>query len=366
MMHVPEPTRRGGSGPAGARGGGTLAPVQAPTTPRAITAGAFPAVRPRRLRRTPGIRRLVREVAPRPSQLVLPMFAVGGSGTRIPVDALPGVARVSPDLLVDDARAAHRAGIGGVLLFGVTDRKDPEGSGAYADGGVVQQAVRALRAELPDLVVITDVCLCAYTDHGHCGMLDDHGHVHNDASLEVLARTAVSHADAGADVVAPSDMMDGRVAAIRAALDDAGHEGVAIMSYSAKYASAFYGPFREAAGSAPGQGDRRGYQMDPANAREAVREVRQDQAEGADMVMVKPAATCLDVISAVRGATDLPVVAYHVSGEYAMLKAAAERGWLDERRATIETLTAIARAGADIVITYAAVDAARWIREGER
>jgi len=294
------------------------------------------------------------------------MFAVEGTGIRQPVDALPGVSRLSPDLLVEDARIAHEAGIGGVLLFGVTDQKDPLASSAHADDGVVQQAVRALKAALPDLVVITDVCLCAYTDHGHCGVLDHDGEVANDASLEVLARTAVSHADAGADIVAPSDMMDGRVAAIRRGLDDAGHEGVAIMSYSAKYASAFYGPFREAAGSAPGHGDRRGYQMDPPNAREAVREVREDEVEGADMVMVKPAATYLDVISAVRAATDLPVAAYHVSGEYSMLKAAAERGWLDERRAMLETLTAIVRAGADIVITYAAVDAARWIREEDQ
>jgi porphobilinogen synthase len=340
--------------------------VQVPTTQAGVASGTFPAVRHRRLRRTEGIRRLVREAVPRPSQLVLPMFAVEGTGIRQPVDALPGVSRLSPDLLVEDARIAHEAGIGGVLLFGVTDQKDPLASSAHADDGVVQQAVRALKAALPDLVVITDVCLCAYTDHGHCGVLDHDGEVANDASLEVLARTAVSHADAGADIVAPSDMMDGRVAAIRQGLDDAGHEGVAIMSYSAKYASAFYGPFREAAGSAPGHGDRRGYQMDPPNAREAVREVREDEVEGADMVMVKPAATYLDVISAVRAATDLPVAAYHVSGEYSMLKAAAERGWLDERRAMLETLTAIVRAGADIVITYAAVDAARWIREEDQ
>jgi len=340
--------------------------VQAPITHAGITTGGFPAVRHRRLRRTDGIRRLVREVVPRPSQLVLPMFAVEGIGVRQPVDALPGVARLSPDLLVEQARIARAAGIGGVLLFGVTDHKDPLATSAHADDGVVQQAVRALKQSLPDLVVITDVCLCAYTDHGHCGLLDAHGEVANDPSLEVLARTAVSHADAGADIVAPSDMMDGRVAAIRDGLDDAGHGDVAIMAYSAKYASAFYGPFREAAGSAPGHGDRRGYQMDPPNAREAVREVLADQAEGADMVMVKPAATYLDVIRQVRAATDLPVAAYHVSGEYAMVKAAAQRGWLDERRAMLETVASIARAGADIVITYAAVDAARWIREEDQ
>lgn len=304
----------------------------------------------------------MREVVPRPSQFVLPFFAVAGSGVRQPVDALPGVARLSPDLLVEEARAAHEAGVGGVLLFGVTDEKDPLGSSAHAEDGVVQQAVRALRAEIPDLVIITDVCLCAYTDHGHCGVLVD-GEVANDPSLEIIAHTAVSHARAGADIVAPSDMMDGRVGAIRTALDAAGHDETAIMSYAAKYASAFYGPFREAAGSAPGHGDRRGYQMDPPNLHEAVREVLADEAEGADMVMVKPAATYMDVIREVRGVTRLPLAAYHVSGEYSMIKAAAERGWLDERRAMLETLTAIVRAGADIVITYAAADAARWITE---
>lgn len=304
----------------------------------------------------------MREVVPRPSQFVLPFFAVAGSGVRQPVDALPGVARLSPDLLVEEARAAHEAGVGGVLLFGVTDEKDPLGSSAHAEDGVVQQAIRALRAEIPDLVIITDVCLCAYTDHGHCGVLVD-GEVANDPSLEIIAHTAVSHARAGADIVAPSDMMDGRVGAIRTALDAAGHGETAIMSYAAKYASAFYGPFREAAGSAPGHGDRRGYQMDPPNLHEAVREVLADEAEGADMVMVKPAATYMDVIREVRGVTRLPLAAYHVSGEYSMIKAAAERGWLDERRAMLETLTAIVRAGADIVITYAAADAARWITE---
>ncbi len=319
--------------------------------------------RHRRLRRTEGIRRLVRETSLRPSQLVLPMFAVAGEGIRQPVDALPGVSRLSPDLMVGEARVAHEAGVGGVLLFGVTDQKDAVAISAYADDGVVQQAVRALKAALPDLVVITDVCLCAYTDHGHCGLLDAVGVVDNDLSLPVLTRVAVSHAAAGADIVAPSDMMDGRVGVIREGLDAAGYVDTAIMAYSAKYASAFYGPFREAAGSAPGHGDRRGYQMDPPNIREAIREVEQDEAEGADMVMVKPAATYLDVIHAVRGITELPVAAYHVSGEFSMIKAAAERGWLDERTAMMETLTAITRAGADIVITYAAIDAAKWIRE---
>jgi porphobilinogen synthase len=250
-----------------------------------------------------------------------------------------------------------------VLLFGVTDHKDGAGSAAYEPGGVVQAAVAAIKDAVPEMVVVTDVCLCAYTDHGHCGVVID-GEVHNDLSLELLARTAVSHADAGADIVAPSDMMDGRVGAIRAALDAEGHEDTAIMAYSAKYASAFYGPFREAAGSAPGFGDRRGYQMDPANGREAVREALLDVAEGADMVMVKPAAAYLDVIAAVRAATNLPLAAYHVSGEYSMLKAAAERGWLDERTAAMETLTGIARAGADLLITYYAEDAARWLQGG--
>jgi porphobilinogen synthase len=249
-----------------------------------------------------------------------------------------------------------------VLLFGVTDAKDAAGSAAYETGGVVQTAIAAIKDAVPEMLVVTDVCLCGYTDHGHCGVIAD-GTVHNDLSLELLARTAVSHAEAGADVVAPSDMMDGRVAAIRAALDAEGHEDTAIMAYSAKYASAFYGPFRDAAGSAPGFGDRRGYQMDPANGREAVREALLDVAEGADMVMVKPAAAYLDVIAGVRAATTLPLAAYHVSGEYAMLKAAAERGWLDERQAATEVLTGIARAGADLLITYFAEDAARWIAE---
>jgi porphobilinogen synthase len=249
-----------------------------------------------------------------------------------------------------------------VLLFGVTDHKDAGAGGADDPEGPAQLAVAAVKRAVPEMVVITDVCLCGYTDHGHCGVLVD-GEVHNDLSLEVLARAAVSHADAGADIVAPSDMMDGRVGAIRSALDADGHEDVAILSYAAKYASSFYGPFREAAGSAPGHGDRRGYQMDPANAREAVREVLTDVGEGADMVMVKPAGAYLDVIARVRAATDLPVVAYQVSGEYSMIKAAAERGWLEERRAVLETLTAIRRAGADLVITYYAEDAAEWLRQ---
>jgi porphobilinogen synthase len=322
----------------------------------------FPQVRMRRLRAGETVRRMVRETRLSPDRLILPLFAIEGRDARVPIDALPGHARLSPDLAARAAARAHAAGVPAVLVFGVTDRKDEAASAAYEPGGVAQAAVAAIKDAVPDMVVITDVCLCGYTDHGHCGVLVD-GEVHNDLSLELLARTAVSHADAGADVVAPSDMMDGRVGAIRAALDAEGHEGTAIMSYSAKYASAFYGPFREAAGSAPGFGDRRGYQMDPANRREAVRETLLDAAEGADMAMVKPAAAYLDVIAAVRAATDLPLAAYHVSGEYAMLKAAAERGWVDERQAAMETLTGIARAGADLLITYYAEDAARWLSE---
>ncbi|MGD9695633.1 MAG: porphobilinogen synthase [Thermoleophilia bacterium] len=326
------------------------------------SAARFPTVRMRRLRRTATVRRMVRETRLSADRLILPLFAIAGRDAEVPIPSLPGQARLSPDLLAARAARAHAAGVPAVLLFGVTDHKDAVASAAYERDGVVQAAVAAVKDAVPEMVVITDVCLCGYTDHGHCGVLVD-GDVHNDQSLELLARTAVSHADAGADIVAPSDMMDGRVAAIRAALDAEGHEQVAQMAYSAKYASAFYGPFREAAGSAPGHGDRRGYQMDPANGREAVRESLLDAAEGADILMVKPAATYLDVIAGVRAATDLPLAAYHVSGEYAMLKAAAERGWVDERQAAAETLTAIARAGADLVITYYAEDAARWIAE---
>jgi len=323
----------------------------------------FPQVRMRRLRRGSTLRRMVRETRLSPDRLVLPLFVIAGRDASVPIPSLPGHARLSPDLAAETARRAHAAGIPALLLFGVTDQKDAAASAAYESGGVVQTAIAAIKDAVPEMVVITDVCLCGYTDHGHCGVVVD-GEVHNDMSLELLARTAVSHAEAGADIVAPSDMMDGRVAAIRAALDGEGHEETAILAYSAKYASALYGPFREAAGSAPGHGDRRGYQMDPANGREAVRETLLDVAEGADMVMVKPAAAYLDVIAGVRAATDLPLAAYHVSGEYSMLKAAAERGWLDEPLAAMEVLTGIARAGADLVITYYAEDAARWIAGG--
>ena len=322
----------------------------------------FPQVRMRRLRAGETVRRMVRETRLSPDRLILPLFAIEGRDASVPIPALPGHARLSPDLAARTAARAFSAGVPAVLVFGVTDHKDGAASAAYEPGGVAQAAVAAIKQAVPEMVVITDVCLCGYTDHGHCGVVVD-GEVHNDLSLELLARTAVSHADAGADIVAPSDMMDGRVGAIRSALDAEGHEGTAIMAYSAKYASAFYGPFREAAGSAPGFGDRRGYQMDPANSREAVREALLDAAEGADMAMVKPAAAYLDVIAAVRAATDLPLAAYHVSGEYAMLKAAAERGWVDERAAALETLTGIARAGADLLITYYAEDAARWLGE---
>jgi len=317
-------------------------------------------LRPRRLRRTSAVRALVRETRLDPSRFIYPLFVREGRGIREPIPALPGQWRVSPDRLareVDDARAL---GIGAILLFGVPEHKDPSGSGAYADGGVIQEAVRELRGAHPDLVIATDVCLCEYTSHGHCGIIRD-GVVDNDATLDVLVRTAVSQAAAGADVVAPSAMMDGQVGALRRGLDESGFAGVAIMGYSAKYASAFYGPFRDAAGSAPQFGDRRGYQMDPANAREAEREIELDIAEGADVVMIKPALLCLDVIQRVRPRVTVPLSAYNVSGEYAMVKAAAERGWCDERSAVLEILTAIARAGADVIITYHAKEASQWL-----
>ncbi|MDR7611147.1 MAG: porphobilinogen synthase [Armatimonadota bacterium] len=323
-------------------------------------------IRPRRLRRTATLRVLVAETTLSPHRLIYPVFVRDGRGVREPIPSLPGQERLSPDELVREAAALRELGIGAVLLFGVPDRKDPLGSGAYDDQGVVQRAVRALRAADADLVIAADVCLCAYTTHGHCGVVRD-GVVDNDETLDLLARTAVSLAAAGADIVAPSAMMDGQVAAIREALDDAGFSHVAVMGYSAKYASSFYGPFRDAAGSAPQFGDRRGYQMDPANVREALREIALDVAEGADIVMVKPALACLDVIRAARDATPVPLAAYNVSGEYGMVTAAAQRGWVDLRAAALEILTAIARAGADIIITYFAKDAARWLagRGGE-
>lgn len=323
---------------------------------------AFPATRMRRLRRTPVLRDLVRETRLSAADLVLPLFVAEGIDAPQPVEAMPGVERLPLARVAAEAGEAASLGIPAVLLFGIPAEKDEQGSGAWDEDGIVQEAARAIRAAHPDLLVIADLCLCAYTSHGHCGVPDHDGEVDNDATLELLARAAVSQARAGADIIAPSDMMDGRVAAIRAALDDDGRTDVPIMSYSAKFASAFYGPFREAAGSAPAPGDRRGYQLDPGNAREALRETLLDVDEGADIVMVKPALPYLDVIRRVREATDLPVAAYNVSGEYAMVKAAAQAGWLDERAAVLETLTAIRRAGADIVISYHAKDAARWLQ----
>ena len=324
----------------------------------------YPIFRSRRLRRTGPLRAMVRETTLLPSHLISPFFVVPGSGVRNPVGSMPGVDQTSVDELLRDAEEAHLLGVGAVILFGIPSHKDAIGSSGYADDGVVQQAVRALKRELPELPVITDVCLCEYTSHGHCGVLDGE-HIDNDASLPLLARMAASHAAAGADVVAPSDMMDGRVAAIRAGLDAGGFEQTPILAYSAKYASAFYGPFRDAAESTPAFGDRRSYQMDPANGREGVREAQMDIAEGADMVMVKPALAYLDVIARVKAETGYPVYAYHVSGEYAMVMAAAERGWIDLGRAMSETLTSIRRAGADMVITYYAREFARRHRAGE-
>ena len=322
---------------------------------------SFPEYRPRRLRRTAALRSLVRETRLAPSQLVLPLFVRPGSGVRQPIASMPGVSQTSVDELLKDARVAAALGVGGVLLFGIPAHKDDEGSGAWDEAGPVQSAVRALKRELPQLVVITDVCMCEYTTHGHCGVFRD-GEVDNDATLALLAREALSHAQAGADIVAPSDMMDGRIGAIRRALDAGGYERTAIMAYSAKFAGAFYGPFREAAESAPQTGDRRGYQMDPGNAEEALREVRLDIEEGADMVMVKPAGPFLDIVSRVKQETGYPLAAYQVSGEFAMIQAAAERGWIDRERAMMESLLGIRRAGADVIITYFAVDAARALR----
>jgi len=320
----------------------------------------FPLTRPRRLRRTETIRRMVRETTLAPADFVYPMFVTGGRGVREPIASMPGQFRLSTDAAVALAREAHGLGVPAVILFGIPAHKDATGSAAADPDEAVQRTARALKDALPDLCVVTDVCLCEYTDHGHCGLVEK-GEVLNDPSLDLLAAAAVSHARAGADVVAPSDMMDGRVGHIRRALDAEGFSGVAILAYSAKYASAFYGPFREAAGSTPQFGDRRAYQMDPANAREALREVALDVAEGADMVMVKPALPYLDVLARVRDAVDVPVAAYNVSGEYAMLEAAAANGWLDRNRAILETLTSIRRAGADVVLTYHALDAARLL-----
>ncbi len=314
----------------------------------------------RRLRRTKALRDLVRETELSARHLIQPLFVVAGEGVREPVSSMPGIERFSINEVVAEATELQAAGIDAVILFGVPAEKDELASGAYDEEGVVQMAIRALKEAHPDLTVITDVCLCEYSSHGHCGFVRD-GEVDNDITIELLAKTAISHAEAGADVVAPSDMMDGRIGAIRHQLDEEGHPNTAIIAYSAKYASAFYGPFREAAESTPEFGDRRSYQMDPANAREALREVRLDVEEGADMVMVKPALPYLDVIRGVREEFELPIAAYQVSGEYSMLKAAGQNGWIDERAAALEVLTAIRRAGADVIFTYYAKEAAAWL-----
>ncbi len=329
--------------------------------------GRFPACRPRRLRQSPALRHLVAETILSPAQLVLPLFARSGRRVRRPIPAMPGVFQLSPDELAREAVLAHQAGVPAVLLFGIPDAKDNRASGAYAANGIVQRSVRLLKREVPQLLVLTDVCLCEYMEHGHCGVVrqDKTGaKILNDPTLKLLARTAASHVEAGADIVAPSDMMDGRVRAIREQLDKLGFTDTPIMSYAAKFASAFYGPFREAAESAPKFGDRRSYQMDAGNAAEALREVALDLQEGADIVMVKPALAYLDVIYRVKTEFGYPTAAYAVSGEYSMIKAAAAKGWIDERSVTLESLLAMRRAGADILITYAAVDVARWLKEG--
>jgi porphobilinogen synthase len=320
----------------------------------------FPAVRLRRFRRTAPLRALVRETRLDLADFIYPLFVCPGEDLERPLEGLAGIAQRSVDRLCDEAEDAHRLGVGAVLLFGLPEEKDEAGSGAYDEDGIVQRALAALRERVPELVLLTDVCLCEYTSHGHCGVVED-GEVLNDVSLELLAKTAVSHAEAGADTVCPSDMMDGRVGAIRAALDGEGFERVPIVSYAAKYASAFYGPFREAAESAPAFGDRRGYQLDPANVREALRECELDLREGADALMIKPALPYLDVIAAARARFDVPIFAYNVSGEYAQVKAAAARGWLDERLAALESLTAIKRAGADVVVSYWTKELAGWL-----
>jgi porphobilinogen synthase len=322
----------------------------------------FPDYRPRRVRRNETIRRMVRETRLSVDDLILPLFAVEGKDVQNPIPSMPGHFQLSIDHIAQTAAQARKLGIPAVILFGLPDRKDPLATQAYARDGIVQKAIKAVKNKVPELMVITDVCLCAYTDHGHCGVVEGDT-IDNDASLDLLARTALSHAKAGADMVAPSDMMDGRVAEIRETLDEAGLSHVPIMSYAAKYCSAYYGPFREAADSAPQFGDRRTYQMDPANAREALREVSMDVEEGADIVMVKPALPYLDIIYRIKEEFDLPVAAYNVSGEYAMIKAAAEKGWLNDTQVMLETLTAIKRAGADMILTYFALEAARILNE---
>jgi len=323
----------------------------------------YPEHRPRRLRRNEGIRRMVRETILSVDDLIYPLFVAAGRKIRKEISSMPGVFQLSVENLVKEVREVRGLGIPAILLFGIPAKKDPVGSDACSDDGIVQTAVRAIKDAVPDILVITDVCFCEYTDHGHCGILNPEGDVDNDATLEILARSAVTHARAGADLVAPSDMMDGRVAAIRRALDEEGYEGIPIMSYAAKYASGFYGPFRDAAESVPRFGDRRSYQMDPPNAREALREVALDIQEGADIVMVKPALPYLDVICRVREAFDLPVAAYNVSGEYSIVKAGEKLGWVDGPRVMMEILVSIKRAGADLILTYAAKEAAKALAE---
>ena len=337
-----------------------------PRMPSPLT-GDFPSYRPRRLRGSETLRRMVRETRLHPDQLVLPLFVRPGRKVRTAVPSMPGVFQLSIDEAVREAAKAQKAGVPAVILFGIPSKKDTCASGAYARNGIVQKAVRQLKRDVPGLLIITDVCLCEYMSHGHCGLVKKSGKsatIENDSSLKLLARTAVSHAEAGADVVAPSDMMDGRVEAIRTAIDSGGFNNTPIMSYAAKFASAYYGPFRDAAESTPQFGDRRSYQMDAANAEEALREVALDLREGADIVMVKPALAYLDILHRVKSEFGYPTAAYAVSGEYSMIHAAAKRGWVDERAVTMESLLAMRRAGADIIVTYAAAKAARWLREG--
>lgn len=324
----------------------------------------FPTYRPRRMRRTETLRSFMRETTLEAHSLIYPLFVEFGTGVRREVSSMPGVFNISLDQLTAEVDELVSLGIPAVILFGIPSEKDEAGSGAFAEDGIVQQAIRIIKAHNPEFMVITDVCMCEYTSHGHCGILDDAGCVLNDITLEMLAQTALSHAEAGADMVAPSDMMDGRVGAIRAALDSEGYADVPIMAYSAKYSSGYYGPFREAADSTPSFGDRRAYQMDPANADEAIRETALDIAEGADIVMVKPALAYLDILRRVKDEFEYPTCAYNVSGEYAMVKAAALNGWIDEKRVVLETLLSMRRAGADMIITYHAKDAARWLAEG--
>ncbi len=323
----------------------------------------FPEYRPRRMRRTEALRSMVRETQLNVKNFILPFFCISGKGIKNPLASMPGHFQLSPDVLIKELREVVDRGIPAIMLFGIPSRKDAVGSEGYAKDGIIQRTVRQVKNAYPDLIVITDVCLCEYTDHGHCGVLLNHD-VDNDSTLDLLVRVALSHASAGADMVAPSDMMDGRVGAIREALDEAGHESLPIMAYSAKYCSGFYGPFRDAAQSAPKHGDRRSYQMDPANSDEAIREVGMDVDEGADIIMVKPALPYLDIIWRVRNAFDLPVAAYNVSGEFAMIKAAAQNGWIDHDRCMMETLLSIRRAGADLIITYHALEAARLLQDG--